>query len=80
MSLPKYENPIIFDNTQIKTGEKLINLLESMIYKKPVQISFFTNNLIYKVTKNKCSECSKNSEYIYNDKTYCWHHAQIINY
>jgi hypothetical protein len=75
----KTQSTYIPDNTNINYGNKIINILDSIVYKKPVQISNFNLELVCKNTNNKCCKCIKTAYYINNNDHYCWEHVQIID-
>jgi len=75
----QYIYPII--NINYNIIEIKLKTIESMIYKKPVSITAYTNLLVPIVTKDKCIMCNRNASYIIinnaNEKM-CWIHSQIL--
>ena len=75
----QYIYPII--NINYNIIDIKLKTLESIIYKKPVNITAYTNVLVPIVTKNKCIMCNRNANYIIinraNEKM-CWIHSQIL--
>ncbi len=57
-----------------------IQILESLIYKRPLNINVYQNILVPIVTKEKCEKCQRQAAYIMSDnKTkFCWTHSQNI--
>jgi hypothetical protein len=70
--------PFKTSNKNIELGNKMILILDSIMYKKPVEISFYSNEIIYEITNHKCTNCNRNAEYLCNNNKYCWHHVQTI--
>jgi hypothetical protein len=55
-------------------------LLKNYVEKKPIPLVNYTKilQLINESDKN-CSLCSKNAQYKYNNKLYCWIHAHTLD-
>lgn len=58
-----------------------IQILESMIHKRPLNIDVYKNILVPISTKDKCEKCQRTAAYIVmnDDKSkFCWIHCQNI--
>ncbi len=59
-----------------------IQILESIIYKRPLNINAYTNVLVPITTKEKCVNCHRIASYMIvadEKKKLCWTHSQSIN-
>jgi len=57
-----------------------IQILESMIHKRPLNINVYKNILVPVTTKEKCAKCHRQADYMMNDdkSKFCWTHSQNI--